>query len=117
VNRILVAAILLAAAGPASAHGEQVAMMPIGNLLAVAVAGVIAFRVEIDWGWRVAVVLLAALIAMPPYFLTNADVPYWMAFSALAWFVVGFVPPVTVASLALLWRRKARRRKALRARS
>jgi hypothetical protein len=120
VNRVLVAAALLAAAGPATAHGWQVALMPVGNLVALVVVVVLAIRVKVDWVSRVAAVLMAVLMAVVVWLLPNSVwhgyVPYWVNFSAFTMFVVGFVPPVTVAGLLLYWRRRARQRTALGAR-
>ena len=112
VDRGLAAAVLLTAAAPAAAHGEEIVLMPAGNLVALAVVFVVALRVKDHWAWRALAVILAVLVALPPYFATNEYVPYWVAFSGVAWFVVGLAPPLALSGLLLFWRSRATPRNA-----
>lgn len=86
--------------------------MPAGNLVALVVVFVVALRVKVRWAWRALAVILAVLVGLPPYFATNEYVPYWVAFSGVAWFVVGLVPPLALSGLLLFWRSRATQRKA-----
>jgi hypothetical protein len=111
-DRILAAAVLLAVAAPAAAHGEEALFAPIGNFVALALVTVSAFRVRaLHWAWRAFAMFLAVLACLPPYFVTNMYVPYWLAFSGLAWFAVGLVPPLALAGVLLFWRSRATRPK------
>ena len=53
---------------------------------------------------------IAVLAGLPPWFVTNRYVPYWVAFGEVAWFAVGLVPPLAASGLFLRWRRRARQR-------
>jgi hypothetical protein len=102
--------VLLAAAGPAAAHGEEIVFMPAGNLVALVVVFITALRVKAHWAWRALAVVLGVLAGLPPYFATNEYVPYWVASSGVAWFVVGFAPPLALSGLLLVWRSRAAQR-------
>lgn len=103
---------LLAMAEPAAAHGEEAFFAPVGQVLALTLTLVIvlALRAKVRWALRASAIVLAVAACLPPYFVTNAYVPYWVAFSGVAWFVVGFVPPLLLSGLLLFWATRGTRR-------
>jgi len=111
VERVLVGAVVLTAAGPALAHGQQIFLMPVGNLFALLAVIIAALTVKVDWVSRVLAILLALLVGLPPYFVTNRYIRDWISSSEVGWFIAGFLPPLAGAGLFLFWRWKARERK------
>jgi hypothetical protein len=93
------------------AHGEEALLLPVGNLFALIVVAIAALSLKVEWPSRVVAVLIAIVVSLPPYFVTNRYVPYWLSFSALGWFAVGLLPPIAVSAAFLLWRRRAAHKK------
>jgi hypothetical protein len=105
---------VLTAAGPAFAHGEQIVLMAVGNLVALVAVVIAALTVKVDWVSRVLAIPLALLVGLPPYFVTNRYIPDWISSSEAGWFIAGFLPPLAGAGLFLYWRWRARQPEAPR---
>ena len=109
-KRTLVSAALAAAPVLALAHGEELVFLPVGNVAAVLSVIVVALLVEVGWSSRLLAIVIAGAATVPPYFVTYRYAPHWLAYSELALFLVGFVPPVAVSAAFLAAsRRRARR--------
>ena len=82
----------------AQAHGEQVLFLPIGQLLALLIAGVIAWRSTDGWKKRCLVMAAAIATAFACWFLPGNLFGVW-SYTVTANFLMGLVPPVVIAAL------------------
>jgi len=112
--RLAVSLLALLACSPALAHGEEIVALPLGFLVAVAVVGVLAWRVR-RVRFAAAVVILSALAAAivlmlipDPVYLF--DIPYLR--SAVGYFLVGLVPLLVGAIVAMGFRIFTKRERA-----
>ena len=111
IERTVVSAALAAAPALALAHGEEIVFLPLGNVAAVLSVTVIALFVSVGWNARLLAIVIAGAATVPPYFVTYQYAPHWLAYSELALFSIGFVPPVAASAAFLAAsRRRARRR-------
>lgn len=87
------------------AHGQQALFMPLGQLLALIPAAVIAWRLTSGIAARTVVVLAALLVPVVVWFLPNYYLPWWLLASETSSFITGFVASTLVAvAVALSWR-------------
>ena len=87
------------------AHGQQALFMPLGQLLALIPAAVIAWRLTSGIAARTVVVLAALLVPVVVWFLPNYYLPWWLLATETSSFLTGFIASTLVAAaVALSWR-------------
>ena len=99
-------ALLLVAMPPeVHAHGQQAVFMPLGQLVALIPAAVIAWCLTRGIAARTVVVLAALLVPVVVWFLPNYYLPWWLLASETSSFLTGFIASTLVATVvALSWR-------------
>jgi hypothetical protein len=98
---------LLLATTPAivHAHGQQAVFMPLGQLVALIPAAVIAWRLTSGILVRTVVILAALLVPVFVWFLPNYYLPWWLLASETSSFLTGLIASTLVATaVALSWR-------------
>jgi hypothetical protein len=105
------AIVLLCTPATALAHGIQIVGMPVGNLVALVAVVAATLALKVGWKARLAALLLALAVALPPYFLPNSCLPWELTSSEWGNFFIGVVPPLVAAALFLAWRRRAAARR------
>jgi hypothetical protein len=98
---------LLCTPATALAHGQQILFMPVGNLVALVAVTVATLVFKVGWKARLAALLLALAVALPPYFVPAGYLPWQLTSSEAGCFILGVVPPLVAAALFLAWRRRA----------
>jgi hypothetical protein len=89
----------------AHAHGQQALFMPLGQLVALIPAVVIAWRLTHGIAARAVVVLTALVVPVVVWFLPNYFLPWWLLASETSSFLTGFIASTLVATaVALSWR-------------
>jgi len=105
-----IAMVLLLVPALAEAHGEQLVFLPLGQLVALLPATIIAWRLTRGVSARVVVLFSALLAPVLLWFLPNHYMPWWLLASEISSFLTGFIASTIVATLvALLWRRLLQR--------
>ena len=109
--RHLSTAVLLAAMPTmAHAHGEQVLLVPFGQLVALVPAAVIAWRLTSSSIARTVVLVSAPLVPIILWFLPNYYFPWWMLATDIGSFLTGFIASTVVALVvAVSWRMFSRK--------
>jgi hypothetical protein len=101
-----IAMVLLLVPALAEAHGQQIVFLPLGQLVAVVPATIIAWRLTRGIMARMVVVLCALVAPVLLWFTPNRCLPWWLLASEISSFLTGFIASSIVATLvALLWRR------------
>jgi hypothetical protein len=79
--------------------------MPLGQLVALLPAAIIACRLTRGIAARAVVVLAAVLVPVVVWFLPNYYLPWWLLASETSSFLTGFIACTLVATVvALAWR-------------
>jgi hypothetical protein len=105
LQNLAVALLLVATPVVAHAHGQQALFMPLGQLVALIPAAVIAWRVTSGIAARAVVVLAALLVPVVVWFLPNYYLPLWLLASETSSFLTGITASTLVAiAVALSWR-------------
>jgi hypothetical protein len=101
-----IAMVLLLVPALAEAHGQQIVFLPLGQLVAVVPATIIAWRLTRGVIARFAIVVCALVGPVLLWFTPNRCLPWWLLASEISSFLTGFIASSIVATLvALLWRR------------
>jgi hypothetical protein len=101
-----IAMVLLLVPALAEAHGQQIVFLPLGQLVAVVPATIIAWRLTRRVIARFAIVVCALVGPVLLWFTPNRCLPWWLLASEISSFLTGFIASSIVATLvALLWRR------------
>jgi hypothetical protein len=95
----------------ALAHGEEVVFLPVGQLVALVVVGILLWRLPFRGvAVRVFSVMCVAGVTLPLWFATVSWFPAFLR-GAAGFFLVGLVPAVVVVlAIFLLQRRLVRER-------
>jgi hypothetical protein len=103
--KLAIAFLLVATPVVAYAHGQQAVFMPLGQLVALLPAAIIAWRLTHGIAARAVVVLAAVLVPVVVWFLPNYYLPWWLLASETSSFLTGFIASTLVATaVALAWR-------------
>jgi uncharacterized membrane protein len=104
--RLPIAMALLLLPAVAEAHGEQIVFLPLGQLVGLVPAAVIAWRLTRGVIARMVVILCALVAPVLLLFMSNNYLPWWLLASETSSFLTGFIASTIVAILvALFWRR------------
>ena len=78
------------------AHGEQVLLLPVGQIGALIAVVVLAFLLKMTVAWRVAFVAAALGIGVSSWFIPNLYFVFldWFGTSGWPWFMFGLLAPV-----------------------
>ena len=91
-------AVLLAALPTiAHAHGEQVLLVPFGQLVALVPAAAIAWHLTSSSMARTVVLVSAPLVPVVLWFLPNHYFPWWSLATDIGSFLTGFIASTVVA--------------------
>lgn len=89
----------------AHAHGQQALFFPVGQLVAVVPAAVIAWRFTSGITARAFVVLAGLFLPVLLWWLPNSYFPWWLLASEVTSFLTGLAASTLVAFVvALCWR-------------
>jgi len=103
--KLALALMLTTTTGTTYAHGQQVLLVPFGQLVALIPAAVIAWRLTRTVAGRTVVVVSALLVPVIFWFLPNYYFPSWLFASDISSFLAGFTASTLVAiAVALSWR-------------
>jgi len=103
--KLSIALLLVTTPVIAHAHGQQAVFMPLGQVVALIPAAVIAWRLTSGIAARTAVVLAAPLVPVVVWFLPNYYLPWWLLASETSSFLTGFIASTLGAiAVALSWR-------------
>jgi hypothetical protein len=91
----------------AHAHGEEALLFPVGQLVALTVAAIAAWRVSSSWLWRSLIFASSAGLAFALWFVPGDVFPSAVRTTGIGNFVLGLVPPVLVAA-AGAWAARSR---------
>lgn len=104
LQNLAVALLLVATPVVAHAHGQQALFMPLGQLVALIPAAVIAWRLTSGVAARAVVVLAALLVPVVVWFLPNYYLPLWLLASETSSFLTAFTSTLVAIAVALSWR-------------
>jgi hypothetical protein len=90
----------------AEAHGQQLIFLPLGHLVALLPATILAWRLTHGIIARVVVILGALVAPVFIWLMAHIDLPWWLLASEISCFLTGFsTSTITSILVALLWRR------------
>jgi hypothetical protein len=89
---------ILVAPLTAQAHGEEVLLFPLGQLAALVVTSIVAWRASSSWLWRSLIFASSASLAFALWFVPGDVFPSALGASGIGNFMLGLVPPVLVAA-------------------
>jgi hypothetical protein len=96
----------------ASAHSEEVFLLPIGQFVALLVIWVLAWKVAVvSATWRIIAIVVALAIIGGTWFTSGPHLQMSFEAKAAIYFLLGFVPPVAFFAGALIVIRAAERRR------
>jgi len=103
--KLPVAILLAFVPAVAQAHGQQVVFLPLGQLVALIPAAIVAWTLTRGIAARAVVVMSAVLVPFALWFLPNYLMLWWLLGSEVSSFFTGFIASTVVAVVvALSWR-------------